>query len=267
MGKLISIHNHSTYSDGKNTPEEMINAAIEAGIEVFGFSEHSFVHFDPDCGMSEEAEAAYKSEIRELKEKYKDRLEILMGIELDLYTVKEPCGYDFIIGSNHYVKTDGGYVIADHRGKKGRDTLTEAAGRYFGGDIYSLLERYFEETAGIFDSLKHTGQQTFGNPSLIIGHFDLISTVNEQYPFFDPSHPRYIAAWKRAADRLLEKTRLFEINYSDVMGGTRSEPYPSDEIRRYIKDRGGEFICTGDCHSTERIFSFAGLMRKMNGSF
>ncbi len=267
MGKLISIHNHSTYSDGKNTPEEMINAAIEAGIKVFGFSEHSFVDFDPDCGMSEEAETAYKSEIIELKEKYKDRLDILMGIELDLYTEKEPCGYDFIIGSNHYVKTEGEYVIADYRGKKGKDTLVDAAGRYFGGDIYSLLERYFEETGGIFASMKHIKQQPFDRSSLIVGHFDLISSVNEQCPFFDPSHPRYVAAWKAAADRLLMKTRLFEINYSDVMSGTRSEPYPSDEIRRYIKDRGGDFICTGDCHSTEHIFSFAGLMREMSGSF
>ena len=36
-----NFHTHTTYCDGKNTPEEMVQAAIALGMTAIGFSGHS----------------------------------------------------------------------------------------------------------------------------------------------------------------------------------------------------------------------------------
>ena len=40
-----NLHIHSTYADGKDTPEEIIQEAIKRGYDSIGFSEHSFMPF------------------------------------------------------------------------------------------------------------------------------------------------------------------------------------------------------------------------------
>ena len=41
-----TFHNHTTYCDGSNTAEEMVQAAVAAGCPAFGFSGHSYTWFD-----------------------------------------------------------------------------------------------------------------------------------------------------------------------------------------------------------------------------
>ena len=36
-----NYHTHTVFSDGANTPEEMVLAAIDLGLESIGFSDHS----------------------------------------------------------------------------------------------------------------------------------------------------------------------------------------------------------------------------------
>ena len=39
-GMKRNLHTHSTFCDGKNTPEEMVRAAIAKGFDAIGFSSH-----------------------------------------------------------------------------------------------------------------------------------------------------------------------------------------------------------------------------------
>ena len=64
------LHIHTTYGDGRNTPEEMVLSAITMGMERIGFSEHSSVPFDPLEGMTGDNVRKYIDEISGLKEKY-----------------------------------------------------------------------------------------------------------------------------------------------------------------------------------------------------
>ena len=42
MSKIkCNYHTHTKYCDGKNTPDEMVQRAIELGFTHLGFSEHS----------------------------------------------------------------------------------------------------------------------------------------------------------------------------------------------------------------------------------
>ena len=48
-----STHNHTTFCDGQNTPEEMAEAAYALGFTDFGFSGHTYVDF-ADYGVKDE---------------------------------------------------------------------------------------------------------------------------------------------------------------------------------------------------------------------
>ena len=43
---LANFHTHSTFSDGKDEPEEIIKYAIECGFDALGFSDHAFMDHD-----------------------------------------------------------------------------------------------------------------------------------------------------------------------------------------------------------------------------
>ena len=83
---LTDLHVHTNYCDGKNTPEEMVLAAIEKGMECIGFSVHSYTEFDTSFCIKSEKVADYKAEINGLKEKYKDKIRILCGTEMDYFS-------------------------------------------------------------------------------------------------------------------------------------------------------------------------------------
>ena len=71
MKFLSNLHTHTLYCDGKNTPEEYIQKAIEKGFISIGFSGHSYLDFGEDWFMGTNETKEYIKEIRELKEKYK----------------------------------------------------------------------------------------------------------------------------------------------------------------------------------------------------
>lgn len=236
---LSDLHVHTTYSDGKSTLEEVILSAIEKGIKTLGFSDHSPTFFDSEYCMKADKISWYKEEIAFLREKYADKIEILCGIEQDYYSDIAPVGFDFVIGSVHYIKFGNEYVPVDNNAK----CLTDAAERYFGGDIYALAEEYFSLVSEVADKTNAT----------IIGHFDLITKFCEKTPLFDTNNSRYIAAWKRAVDKLIEKNIPFEINTGAISRGYRTTPYPANDILDYIKEKGGKLILSSDSHSADTL--------------
>lgn len=85
-----NYHTHTFYCHhASGTPEEYVLSAIQNGVEFMGFSDHApFV-----CANGTEsgyrvylAEAEkYCSEIKSLAEKYKDKIELLVGYEMEYY--------------------------------------------------------------------------------------------------------------------------------------------------------------------------------------
>ena len=70
----IDLHNHTTYSDGLFTPEELINIAIQQGVGCFAITDHDSVF-----GCDEIQEAAKKYDIH-----------VISGMELSTYYKGEP---------------------------------------------------------------------------------------------------------------------------------------------------------------------------------
>ena len=78
---MKDLHMHSAFSDGKNTPEEMIEAAIALGLDTVGLSDHSHAESD-ECGMSPEGSAAYRAEMDRLKPLYAGKIRVRPGTRL-----------------------------------------------------------------------------------------------------------------------------------------------------------------------------------------
>lgn len=239
MKPLCDYHIHTTFSDGKNTPEEMVLAAIKKGVSEIGFSDHSYTFFDESYCVKREKIAEYKREIARLKEKYKNKIKIFCGIEQDYYTIESAEDYDYVIGSVHYVKKNGKYLAVD----ESAEVFVKNIQEFFGGDYYVFAKEYFNAVAD-FAERKEID---------IIGHFDLVSKFNEKGKYFDETDERYVIAWKTAADKLINKGKVFEINTGAISRGYKTQPYPSDAIRAYIKAKDGKFILSSDSHSNETI--------------
>jgi len=228
------FHVHTSLCDGRDTPAAMAEAAWREGLTALGFSGHAHTPFDESWCMSVENTARYRAEVARLREEYRGRLSIRCGIEQDLYA-DPPAGYDYVIGSVHYLKKDGVCLPVDESAA----LLRQAAAEHFGGDLLALCEAYFEAVGTVAEQ---TGCD-------IIGHFDLVTKFNETGALFDERDPRYVAAWQRAAERLLAAKVPFEINTGAMSRGYRSQPYPAEPILLWLRDRGASFVLSGDTHS------------------
>ena len=242
QGGPSDLHMHTRYSDGKDSPEDMILAAMERGLHCVGISDHSHTEGD-ECGMTPEGTLAFRAEMDLLKQKYAGKIRVLCGLERDYYS-DDHLAYDYVIGSVHFLRMeDGGRVHVDWTAEKQR----EGIGKYFGGDWYAFAEAYYVLVSRVAEVTKCD----------IIGHFDLLTKFMEKDSWFDVRHPRYEAAWKRAADILLKTEKPFEINTGALSRGYRTDAYPAREIRQYLRERGARLILSSDAHRKENVgFAF-----------
>ncbi|MBQ8208602.1 MAG: histidinol-phosphatase [Clostridia bacterium] len=235
---LKDFHTHTTYCDGNHSPEEMLLSAIEKGLTTYGFSGHGYTDFDLRYCMNLEETVQYKRDILALKEKYKDKIEVKLGIEQDVFSNHPTDDYDYVIGSVHYIRKDGVYRSIDEDPQDFENICNE----WFDGDYYSFAEDYYRNVVKLAEKKID-----------IIGHIDLITKFNEGNRLFDMAHPRYLAAAKKAIDALLPLGVPFEINTGAISRGYRSAPYPAPELLEYIKSKGGMLILSSDTHARENI--------------
>ena len=237
------LHTHTTYSDGKTSPEEMVRAALRLGLDEIGISDHSYTDFDESYCMKKSAIPAYLAEIAALKEKYKGVISVRCGVEQDLFSKESTLPFDYAIGSAHYLFAGGKYHPIDEK----KADFIELCERFYGGDYYALAEDYYRGVSTFADREDIT----------IIGHLDLITKFNEGGALFDEKDPRYLAAATKCIDRLAAAGKTFEINTGAIARGYRTEPYPSAPLLAYIREKGCPLILSSDAHSPSTIaFAF-----------
>lgn len=244
-----NLHTHSCFCDGSDTLESMITAAIEKGFDSIGFSGHSYTPFDLRYCMSPEKTAQYVTECRRLREKYKDVIDVYCGIEQDFYAPSPMYEHDYVIGSVHYIRVGKEYISVD----VSADILSDAANKHFGGDMYALVEAYYDTVAEVAEKTRCD----------VVGHFDVITKFIERSPLFDIDDARYAAAANRALDRLLCTDVIFEINSGAVAGGYRTLPYPSEKLLLRIASRGGKITFSADCHDKNKLDLYRDEMQKL----
>ena len=230
---LSNYHTHTLYCDGKDSPEELVREALRLGCPELGFSGHAYVPFD-DCCMTVEGTEQYKSEIRRLREQYKDQLRIRLGVEQDYFGDLPTDDYEYVIGSVHYVPKEGRMLAVD----SSTSDFDAAVAAHYGGDVYAFAEDYYALVGRVYEKT-HCG---------IVGHFDLITKFNEGGIRFDTAHTRYRKAAGEALEALLAAPVIFEINTGAIARGYRKTPYPEPWILEELIAHKAPLLLSSDCH-------------------
>jgi len=226
-----NYHTHTTFCDGKNTPEEMVLAAIGKGFDELGFSSHSEMLKDP---------AAYVAEIRRLAEKYRGRIRILCGIEADWPCPLDLSPYDYVIGSVHFVPSpDGARVCVD----ESPEVLSAGIRDRFGGSAEAFVRAYFAAER----EMVAAGAFTF------VGHPDLVRKFNAKHPYFDEGSAWYREELVKTADAIAASGKPVEVNTGAISRGWMDDAYPSAEFRALLRERGVRFLLSSDAHSADAL--------------
>lgn len=231
-----NFHTHTKYSDGRDTPIEMIEKAISLGFRALGFSDHSYTHEREDYAMTHEGEREYRREIRALSKEYSDRIRIYCGLEQDSKSAfPAPENYDYIISSVHELMYHGDFYPVDSKSEIQR----ALADNVFGGDIVEMSKVYFNKLT------EHVIEQKTD----IVGHFDLVT----KYSLIPEEDPKYIDAALEAIREIVKHCKLFELNTGAIARGLRTVPYPAPFMIDEIKRLGGSFVVSSDCHDRNKL--------------
>ena len=239
LPQYADFHVHTTFCDGKNTAEEMVQSAIGKGLRVLGFSGHAPIQRETTWAMTEKGQEEYCAEILRLKEKYKNEISIHLGVEQDYFSHLPTDRYEYVIGSVHMINKNGAWCDIDHNAT----LLNHAIELSYNGDYYALCEEYFELAA---DVVRKTNAD-------IIGHFDLVTKFCDCGVPYDKDNPRYVRAWRSAVDALIKTGKPFEINTGAISRGYRTTPYPHVDILHYIAKNGGCAVLSADTHNKDTI--------------
>lgn len=235
-----NFHTHTVFCDGKNTAEEMAAQALSLGFTHLGFSGH----MDPEIRMDL---PAYEAKIRQLREVYQGKLDILRGVEWDiLYSPRDDAEQqifdrlEYTIGSTHYIEPEQGALICvDDTPER----FAKGCRQYFGGDYYRLAKAYYDLEAQVYDRLHCT----------FVGHFDLVTRFNDDLRYLDETDPRYYMPALEAMEYLVSKGVPFEINCGAINRGRKAEPYPNRFLLRHLCQMGGEILISSDAHQKELL--------------
>ena len=248
--RYCGYHTHTTFSDGKNSMEEMVQSAIRLGMPCIGFSDHSDSPYQDYC-MREKDYPAYLAEIDRLREKYHGQITIMKGLELDSNSdpsiVKE---LDYFLCSVHELVFEDRFYGIDHAAE-----LQEACwNNELGGDKLAFAKMYFDELAAHVERNKPT----------IVGHFDVLTKFN----LMDEQDPAYQRIALDALERVVKVCPVLEINTGAISRKKRDIPYPADFILSALREMGGKIILGADTHAVDTIdcaFPMAVDIAKKNG--
>ena len=245
---LANFHTHTVWCDGKNTPEEMVEAAIAKGFKRLGFSSHLAL---PEAipGYLDPAKALdYVRDVRRTAAKYAGQIEIFCGGEADYIPGAttpekrryESLGLDYLIGAVHYaVADDGAWVPVDDTPEKLRRGIDE----HFGGSARAFVERYFEEQVFMVEHFDFD----------VLAHPDLVRKFNLKQPYFDETAQWYEALEARLARSLAASGKATEVNTGAISRGWLDDAYPAARFRATLRKYGVKFILSSDAHAASGL--------------
>lgn len=229
----IDLHNHTILCNhATNSVDEYVQRAIELGIDEYGFADHAPMNYDPKYRMDISQKQQYEKWVLDAKEKYKDKIKILLGYEVDYldgYILDEiiKSKVDYLIGSVHFLRNKSDMWGFDN---------PEFIGVYKSKDIDSIWIEYFDAIksmakTGLFD---------------IVGHFDLIKV----FKFLPKKDIRVIA--KDALLEIKKSNMVLEINPAGLRKPI-NETYPSKQLLELAFEMQIDITFGSDAHSTDQV--------------
>ncbi len=247
MPFLSNAHTHTTFCDGVNTPEQMLDAARALGFVSLGFSEHAHQGFDEAYAMTRDKQRDYLHALRALQAAHAPGMpRVWVGVELDALADADSRAQayaecDYVIGSAHYLcpSFEGEAVAVD--GDPWR--LNRYCRKVFAGDGLATARAYFDMEV---DALLRD------HPA-VIGHFDLLRKHAARLSLFDEHSPAYRKLALDALERAFACGAVLELNTGGMARGYLRMPYPTQELLCAWRELGGRVTITSDCHDARYL--------------
>lgn len=240
MSIKADFHLHSYFSGDSDTPmEQMILKGIALGLTQMCFTEHNDFNFpvtelDPE-GKFECNIDSYLYELIGFREKYKDKIKILFGLELGMQPhlahrhaiLTKNYDFDFIIASSHICNGKDPYYPSFYEGRSEEDAYRE----------------YF---TSMIDNIKK-----FKNFD-VYGHLDYVVRYGPNKDA-EYTYEKYQDLLEEILKLLIAEEKGLEINTGGLKRGLR-DLHPATDILKRYRELGGEIITIGsDAHSPENL--------------
>lgn len=240
MSYISDFHMHSSFStDSEEAMENLVKAGIELGMKEMCITEHMDIGFpeteDLPAGSFFVNTDAYLYDLIKNKEKYKDQIGLMFGIEIglqmeymrDIAVYAKSHDFDFVIASMH-VLNDGDPSYASY---------------YENRSDEEVYRQYLEET------LKCV--KRFHNFD-VLGHLTYIIRYGKNRDK-DFSYEKYKYLIDPILETLVDNGNGIELNTASLRKGL-SEITPGIEIVRRFRELGGETVTVGsDAHTARDV--------------
>lgn len=246
MTNLTNYHSHCLYCDGRANMEDFIRFAISEGFSSYGISSHAPLPFSTAWTMEWDRMNDYLSEFSRLKEKYADKIELSIGLEIDYLNEEshpalprfQELPLDYRIGSVHMLYSPEGEVVDIDTPAT---VFRQLVDTHFSGDLDFVIRLYYQNLLrmvelGGFDIVGHADKMHYNASCYRPGLLD--------EPWYDALVRDYFATIAR-------KGYIVEINskaFHDL--GTF---YPNERYFALLKELGIRVQVNSDAHYPERI--------------
>ena len=233
---MFNYHSHTVFCfHAQNTPEEMILEAIDKNFSEIGISDHYGKLPDGTwMGHSLKEPDIYFSELKTLKEKYKNQITVKIGAEMDF----DPLNADRIY--NEIVSYDPDYILGSihlHKGfffsagpKQYRETSPEDMDRIIRSYLETLVimaERGYVNCVDHFDHFKK---------------FWVLEDDSIYYPYYE-----------RIAEALRDNNMALELNTHYFEGEADYIRDPNLFMLKKAAEYDIPVIVSSDCHCREDL--------------
>ncbi len=243
-----NYHTHCSLCDGIADPEDVVLKAIKKGFDILGFSSHSPLEGE-DWTLSPDGVEEYVRQVKTLKEKYRDKITLLVGMEMD-FIPSEPVWadrewkgirLDFVIGSVHNIQVEAENKLYSIDGPV--EHVTHLIDDVYGGDPRRMVEAYYDSLALM------ASRETMD----FIGHLDVVKKRNRVLGFLDESEPWYQTKVEQVLDVIVQKGHRIEINTGGISRGATDALYPSQPILEKCFEKGIPVVINSDSHDPEHL--------------
>lgn len=230
---IATYHNHTNWSDGVASLDEIVERAVELGVDELGISDHYVLHpsgLVPEWSMAPETVGAYAERV--LSHRGNDDLAIRLGLEIDYFPGHENAirgalagiPFDYLIGSVHEVDGFGIDARAETWNELDEDEQNEKHRAYW------RAERMLAES-GLFTIVAHL------DLSKKFGHRPTIDLRDE------------IA---RTLDAIAASGLVVELNTAGWHKPCR-DGYPSLDILKQCRQRRIPVTLSSDAHDPDHL--------------
>ncbi|MBN1156707.1 histidinol-phosphatase [Candidatus Woesearchaeota archaeon] len=239
----IDSHSHSTFSDGNNSINEMVEAARRKGLNIMALTDHfqcpivdRIVGFEKALTINNLKKYLRVIEaakvIRGVKVLKGLEVEYISKAEEEITEIVKKANIDFALGCVHTLK---GLAVDYTEEEFKKNMLSHGSMKGFYIGYYEQLSSAIR--SGIFDS---------------VAHLDLIKIFNKENKYFDEKEEEYVNAVEGCLDTIKKKSVCVELNTSgfDKPVGVQ---YPSKWIIERCFTAGIDLTIGSDAHNTKSL--------------